>query len=143
MTEIAFDGMEHVTVSDVEIKREGPSYTADTIGELREMYPDTEFWLITGTDMFLSIQTWVRPEEILSSCGICALSRGKGETEKLYRHAEFLTQRYGAECAILDNSIVEVSSTEVREAVARGEGDGYLPAKLLDYIKAKGFYNGC
>lgn len=143
MVQIAFKDMEHVSVSDVEIKRKGASYTADTLEELREIYPEAEFWLITGADMFLSIQSWVRPEEIFSMCGICALSRENGEQDELIRHAEFLTERFGAECIILDNNIIEVSSTEVRSAIAQGRADGYMPAGLLEYIMAKGFYNGC
>lgn len=142
MARIAFEGLEHVSVSDVEIKRDGPSYTADTLRELRGICPNAEFWLVTGADMFLSLQQWKRPEEILSGCGVCALMRREGELEKLLKHAEFLEERFGARCIVLENAVYNISSTEVRRALATGRAEGLVPDRLLEHIKVKGLYNG-
>ena len=73
-----------VEVSDMEITREGKSYTADTLRALRAQYPDDELWLLMGTDMFLTFQYWYRPEEILRYAGICAFGRTETDREELF-----------------------------------------------------------
>ncbi|MDE6454668.1 MAG: nicotinate-nicotinamide nucleotide adenylyltransferase, partial [Dysosmobacter sp.] len=57
---------ERAEVLDLEVRREGSSYTADTLAALREQYPEDELWLLVGADMFLTLQTWYKPERILS-----------------------------------------------------------------------------
>ncbi len=140
MTRLAFQDMEQVEVLDVEIKRNQTSYTVDTLYELHELYPDCEFWLIVGSDMFLSIQTWRSLEEIFAQCGICVLARAQGDTEALTAHAEFLHDRYGALSAVVGNDILELSSTEVRQALCTTTADGMIPPNVLSYIKTNGIY---
>ena len=64
-----------VQVLDLELKREGRSFTVDTLETLKEQYPDDELWLLMGTDMFLTLQAWKNPEKILSLAGIAAFGR--------------------------------------------------------------------
>ena len=71
-----------VEVSDMEMKREGKSYTSDTLRIIKERYPDAELWLLMGTDMFLTFQTWHAPEEILSNAGIAAFGRTEADTDR-------------------------------------------------------------
>ena len=66
MTQLAFEGIEGVYVSDMEIKRGGKSYTVDTLRELAA--PDRRLFLLTGTDMMLTLDTWYRAEEIFKLC---------------------------------------------------------------------------
>ena len=63
------------SVSDVELRRTGKSYTSDTLRALRREYPDDELWLLMGSDMFLSLHTWHEPEVILGSVSVGAFSR--------------------------------------------------------------------
>ena len=67
MTKAAAAGIECAEVSALEIERGGRSYTADTLKQLRELYPDDEFYLLMGTDMFLSIETWRSFDSIAAS----------------------------------------------------------------------------
>lgn len=60
--------------------RTGKSYTADTLAQLRERYPEDELWLLLGTDMFLSLQTWRDPEKIISLAGIAAFDRTEADS---------------------------------------------------------------
>lgn len=127
-------------VSDVEIRREGKSFTADTLAYFREIYPDAELWLIMGTDMFLSIEGWRRAEEILSKACIAAVPRNDGDCESLLTHSEYLCEKYGARTKIIDVPAVEISSTELRP-----DGDGekrfeYLPKKVREYIAEHKLY---
>ena len=75
---LAADGLllgERVEVSDLEMSREGKSFTSDTLAQLRLRYPEDELWLLTGTDMFLSLHSWHEPEKILALCSVAAFSR--------------------------------------------------------------------
>ena len=71
-------------VSDMEMNRQGKSYTADTLKEIRQQYPDAELWLLMGTDMFLTLQHWYHPEEIMQMAGICAFGRTEQDGEAVF-----------------------------------------------------------
>ena len=131
-----------VEVLDIELKRTGKSYTSDTLRELREQYPEDEFWLLMGTDMFLSFHTWHEPEVILSLASIGAFSRTvEGEDEEFAAQERFLEQTYGARVVTLENpDVIEISSTEVRAALPKGDGEEYLTAAVYGYILRYGLY---
>ena len=74
---------DRVQVLDLELKRTGRSYTSDTLAQLKERYPEDELWLLMGTDMFLTIQTWHEAEKILSLAGIATFGRTEADTEEL------------------------------------------------------------
>lgn len=73
---------DRVQVLDMELRREGRSFTSDTLRQLREEHPDDELWLLMGTDMFLTLQHWHEPEKILSLAGIAAFGRSRRRTQK-------------------------------------------------------------
>ena len=65
MCRLAFAGIPGAEISDMEMQREGKSYTAQTVEELRRSYPDDELFLVMGTDMLLSFESWYRFEYLL------------------------------------------------------------------------------
>ena len=73
---------DRVQVLDLELKRTGRSYTSDTRAQLKERYPEDELWLLMGTDMFLTIQTWHEEEKILSLAAIATFGRTEADTEE-------------------------------------------------------------
>jgi nicotinate-nucleotide adenylyltransferase len=75
MVRLATFGNASFKTSDIEIKRGGRSYTIDTIEALRQAYPGSELYFITGLDSFLDIQTWNQWEKLLSLCCFVVLSR--------------------------------------------------------------------
>ena len=80
MLRIALDGGDRIEVSDIELNREGPSYTYETILQLRKTYPEARLVLLMGTDMFLSFHTWRNPRIILDNAMLGVFYRGeKGE----------------------------------------------------------------
>ena len=62
MCELAVTNVKKAEVSDIELKRQGKSYTADTLSELSQLYPDSELYLIMGADMFMTLDTWYKPD---------------------------------------------------------------------------------
>ena len=132
-----------VEVSDMEITREGKSYTADTLRALRAQYPDDELWLLMGTDMFLTFQYWYRPEEILRYAGSCAFGRTETDGEELFapQRALLAGQFPGSRIVTMTlPNLVDVSSTELRTRIPRGKTDGLLAPAVLGYILRKHLY---
>ena len=135
---------EKVRTLDVELCREGRSFTADTLAQLREQYPDSELWLLMGTDMFLTLQTWREPEKILSLAGIAAFGRTEEDTEALFSaQRDYLYRTYpGARIFTLTiPGVIDISSTQLREKLAKGEGGSLLAPAVYGYILREGLYN--
>jgi len=128
--------------SDIELRREGKSYTSDTLTELHRRYPDAELWLLMGTDMFLTLHLWHDPAAILKLAGICAFGRTEQDGEAVFApQRDYLTKTYGAKvCTITLPELVEVSSTQLRELLAKGEGADYLHPSIYGYILRNGLY---
>ena len=145
MVELAADSMllpGRVEVSDMEVRREGKSYTADTLSELHEQYPQDELFLLVGTDMFLTLQNWKKPEVICELAHLTAFARTQADTgERLEMQGKYLSETYGARCTILQlPQITPVSSTQLRQRLERGEGREYLVPGVYGYILRGGLY---
>ena len=132
-----------VEVLDIEVRRDGRSYTADTLAEVRQRHPHDELWLLVGTDMFLTLHEWYKPGKILSLAGIAAFSRREEDQEddfsrqrerlyKAYPQARIFTMRIPG--------VVEISSTEIRKALAAGRGERYLSPAVYGLILREGLY---
>ena len=131
-----------VEVSDLEMHRTGKSYTADTLEQLRQVYPTDELWLMMGTDMFLTLQNWREPERITALAGICAFARTQADCgELLTIQAEHLRKTFEAKVCVLQlPQVVDVSSTRLRELLAQGGGQEYLSPAVYGYILRHGLY---
>jgi nicotinate-nucleotide adenylyltransferase len=135
----AFD--KRLQTSTIEIERGGKSYTVDTLRELSRLMPQTRFYLITGADMFLTLEQWKGFTEISKLAALCACSRKIGELAALREKAKRLESLYGAECHVEDNPVTDVSSTQVRAVLsAGGDTSELLPPSVWDYIRKKGLY---
>lgn len=127
-------------VLDVEVKRRGKSYTADTLRTLRRQYPEDELWLLMGTDMFLSLQDWREPQEILRLARVAAFSRtGDPEQQRFARQKAYLEKTFGAQVTVVENPhVVDISSTRLRQLLP--EGREYLPEAVYGYILRQRLY---
>ena len=140
--QLGLDGK--VQTLDLELRREGRSFTSDTLAQLKARYPNDELWLLMGTDMFLTLQTWHAPEEILSLAGIAAFGRTEEDTEELFSaQRDYLYKTYPQAriFTLTVPGVVDVSSTELREQLARGEGASLLAPAVYGYILREGLYN--
>ena len=128
---------ERVRTLDLELKREGRSYTAETLRQLHQQYPEDELWLLMGTDMVLTLQAWREPGEILSLAGIAAFGRTEEDTEELFAvQRDYLYRTYpNARIFTLTiPGVIDVSSTELRQALGEGKGGTLLPPAVYGYI---------
>lgn len=133
---------ERFAVSDVELQREGKSFTFDTVCKLRQSYPNDKFYLIVGSDMFFSIDSWYRSQELLHMVTICAAAREKGEYDRLIQK-QLILDTQGVKSVVCEIDELPVSSTDIRSRLCRGlPVEGMLPPYVLDYIKVHRLYEG-
>ena len=132
MVEAAVAGVEGCSVSDIELCRGGPSYTADTLGELRALHPDAELYLIVGSDAAAGIASWDRHEHIPELAHIVVIDR-PGRVGG--RPPE------GWDQAVVECPMLDVSSTDVRRRVRDGEPIQFLvPDPVAALIAEHGIY---
>lgn len=141
MCRLAFGDLEKTSVSDIEILRGGKSYTSDTLRFLAD--DDRELFLLCGTDMILTLDEWHEPETIFSlSTPVCIRRESDpAAKEDLSRTIARYKAEYGVEVPVIDAPAVEVSSSEIRERLAKGlSADGLVPDKVGNYIKEHHLY---
>lgn len=140
----ATEDIDHIEVSDIEIKREGNSYTRDTLEELTSTYPDNEFYYIIGADTLFMLDKWKDPGFIFSHCILAVASRLDGMKYTDDRMEEKINEyktHYGARIVTIRIPVSDLSSSMIREAVSKGEDiSRCVPEKVAEYIKANGLY---
>jgi nicotinate-nucleotide adenylyltransferase len=130
---------ERFSVSRVELDREGPSYTADTLRDLHERSPDDELVLILGGDQAAALPTWHQPEEVLSLASVAVVHRTGFHREQVA--VKIASLRGARHVRFFDMPRVDVSSSLVRHRAARGKPIRYLvPDKVARYIADNGLY---
>ena len=140
MLRIAASGQPEMEVSDIELKREGPSFSYLTVEQLRAQYPDAELILLMGTDMFLSFHTWREPERITKEATLGVFYRGeRGEREKILAKKKEM-EAQGAKVELVENEILPISSTQLRRLIAFRCAGEFLPAGVGDFIQEQGLY---
>ncbi|MBQ7173249.1 MAG: nicotinate (nicotinamide) nucleotide adenylyltransferase [Clostridia bacterium] len=141
MTRLAFLGMDGVYVSDMELLRKGPSYTVDTLRELSG--DDKRLFLLLGTDMVLTLDEWKEPEEIfkLSYPVYARRESDKILDDKILAKLAFYKEKYGKMVTKLTLDPLEISSSQVRARLERGEPvDDLIPGPVEEYIRAHHLY---
>ena len=128
-------------VSDVEMKREGKSYTIATVRYFYNRYgPTTEFFFIAGTDTIQNLPTWKYIEELLDMCEFIGAIR-PGATEDIGESIEWFGQR-GSRIHILEVPEIKLSATDLRYRLRQGLSTRYmLPRSVYQYIKRHKIYN--
>ena len=143
MVTLASADMDKSQVSDMELRREGPSYTYLTILELKQQYPQDELVLLMGTDMFLSFLSWKNPQIILENASLGVFYRGeKGEKEKIDAMKQEM-EAQGHKVYLLQNQVVSISSTQLRRLLAFQCAEPFLPNGVGEYIRRNGLFDAC
>lgn len=130
----------YALVSDIELCREGKSYTSDTLRQLKQLHPDDELFLLMGTDSFLNFDRWHEPDSICTLATIVCAHRQTDCSDELAAQAAMLKEKFHAKCVILDNRFEEVSSSEVRRMLAFDCAQTLIPAPAFEIIQEKGLY---
>ena len=140
MLKLAAMEIPNAVVSDMELKREGTSYTYLTVLKLREQYPEAELVLLMGTDMFLSFLTWKEPRVIAENTVLGVLCRGeKGEVAAIAQQKRVLESK-GMRVELIPNEIKVISSTNLRRMLVFRCGAPFLPMGVEDYIHREKLY---
>ena len=140
MCRLAAEEYPILCVSDLELQRGGASFTVDTLTALCEQYPDTQWHLLVGADMFTTLRTWHRFTDIAQMAVLCTIAREGTDTYKLAEYAAAL-QTDGVRCFVDVCPVEPYSSTQVRERIAAGESVVDLVGVKVDaYIRENGLY---
>jgi nicotinate-nucleotide adenylyltransferase len=139
MCRLAVGDDERFEVSDIELQRDGPSYTVDTLALLSEAAPNDELVLILGGDIAAGLAGWHRPERVLELACI-AIAKRRGTPRG--RVDQALTTLHGTDRArFFQMPRIGISSTMVRRRVRAGLPIRYfVPDPVLDYIEREGLY---
>lgn len=152
MVELAVRDFPGLEASDVELVRTGPSFTLDTVKEVRETTGGSMVWMALGGDAWTLIRSWRRPEGVLAQTHVVVLSRPGYPVDLMGPLPDGVSDRYtldgdvyvhesGATLRILKVSPLDVSSSMIREAVSRGESIRDLVTEdVLTYIRREGLY---
>ena len=139
LCEVAAAGDDRLAVSRLEVDREGPSYTLDTLRALRTAGPDDAIVWLLGGDQAAALPSWHEPEEVLRLCTVAATARGGWDRAGV---AEAVRELPGADrLTYFEMPPIGVSSSLVRERVARGLPIRYLvPDAVAEEIESRGLY---
>ena len=141
MCKRAFSRIEKATISDIEIRRGGKSYTYLTLEELTE--DGTELFFLCGTDMILTLGEWKNPERIFELATVCYVRREDDEAlnAEIAEKVAAYERDYGARIVAIRHTPLELSSTEIRAALAESkDACGLVDASTLAYIRERGLY---
>ncbi len=139
MCELTIEGIEGAEVSDIEVRREGYTYTIDTITALKEMgYEDISY--VIGSDILFTIETWRRFTELVNKVRFICIPR-PGDREDIYLKRDMLRRECGADIEFADFTGPDISSTDIRRMIKEGKDTtGLLVEEVRRYIDEKGLY---
>ena len=141
MLRIAVKNEPKMEVSDIELKREGKSYTYLTVEQLHQVYPDAKLYLLMGSDMFTSFDTWMEPDRITARATLAVMYRGeKGEAEAIEAQKAKMESK-GVEVVLVKNDAIAISSTQLRRLLAFQCAAPFLPEGVEAYIREQGLYD--
>jgi len=142
MVQLAAQDRPYMITSDYEVRLPQPSYTVHTLRALKEDYPDTEFSFIIGEDSLDAIETWYHPEEVMVLTDLIVAVRNEGaHVRDISDQADYLRDKYGARIHILNSDYIDISSSDLRIKVMRGESiEGLVPSEVEKYIWTEHLY---
>lgn len=145
MVEMAIEKDKRFEVLDYEIKKKTASYTVETIYELLIKFKDSKIFLILGADAALDIFSWKDPQNIFKVCTFVIVSRPGYILEEFKKKISMLQKKGASMMHIiyLEESVIEISSSRIRERIKNGEdASDLLSKKVYAYVKEMGFYKG-
>lgn len=142
MTHLAVRKVPYLKVSTVECESRDTSYTYKTLEKLNSKYPEYEFWWIIGYDNLFSIESWYEADKLLSNGKFIVVRRVIDEIGQAREKLEQLQERYNLKTMVVDNPIIQISSTMIRDRVKNKQPiDFLLPRKVASYIQKNELYS--
>lgn len=147
MVELAIRKIPYFCSSDYELRREGNTYTCDTLKGLTTEYPEDDFYFIMGADSLMYFDKWVHPEQIASMAQILVAARDHSSYAQLEEKIRQLEQLYpGSGFHIIECAEIACSSSRLREELHQSIDSPssyvveYMNPDVLQYITEKGLY---
>lgn len=142
MTKLAIRDYPYFRFSDFEVKRQGNTYTAQTLTLLNEQYPDSRFFFIIGADSLFEIENWYMPERIMAQAVLLVAGRAYSRASRsLDDQILYLRERYHSEIYRLHLEEMDVASVRLRRMAAEGQNlRPYVPTAVWEYIKIHHLY---
>jgi len=133
MVRLAIQNEPNLIFSDIEIKRNGYSYTADTLTDIKDIY--NRIYFIIGEDSLFNIQTWYHPEITMKLATLVVAKRDDHLSNEFYDQIKYLKDTYNAEIEVLPNFDCPISSSQIRLNVSNGISiKEMVPNAVEDYI---------
>lgn len=129
-----FAAVPQVECSPLELHRGGKSYTADTLRQLRDKYPEAELYLLVGTDMLESLSRWYEADYILKNVVVAPFQRSEAEQIRIDKAKAALERDFGARVEVIASEPLAASSTEIRQALTQRGGRVLLTDSVYGYI---------
>lgn len=124
-----------------EANRKEINYSYLTMEHFRETYPENQFYFIIGADSLFALEKWAEPERLLKTCVILAAYRDDKDTKEMESQIQYLNQKYGANIYLLNTPHVDISSSQIRDMIKRGESiDAMVPEAVCAYIRGHHLY---
>ncbi len=141
MVLLAIDGRPYFKLSTVEVERQGPSYSADTITQLKtELGEASELFLIMGWDSLVQLPYWKEPLRLIKMCSLAVVCR-PGYTRPDLKSLEATIPGLAKRVIFLDKPLINISATDIRHRVAEGHSIKYLvPPAVEKYIEENRLY---
>ena len=141
MVLLATEDVPYFKVSDYELKKEGLSYTWETLSYFTRTAPENDYYFIMGADSVKDLEHWRHPEIILQKAHVLAAVRGDTDLVALRREADQLEQKYNTKISLLGAPELDISSRELRDRVVQGASIRFMvPEKVRKYILDHGLY---
>jgi nicotinate-nucleotide adenylyltransferase len=129
-----------LSVCAIELERDGPSYTVDTLSAIHASDPEAELTFIVGADIAATLPSWHEPQQLLELAGLAVAGRAGGDRQATLAALALLAPN-GARVRLLDSPVIDVSSSLVRERAAAGEPlDEQVGPRVASYIVEHGLY---
>jgi nicotinate-nucleotide adenylyltransferase len=143
MLTLAVEDHPDFAISDIELRRGGPTYTADTLAALAGERLDDEFWLIAGSDALADMPNWHDPERIVQHARLAVAQRAGDDVDARVDAALATLPGVTGRVDRFEMPRIDVSSTEVRSRVVAGRSIRYVvPAAVEAYIAQHRLYRG-
>lgn len=142
MLKLVCENEDKLEVSDIELKHNKQLYTIETLDLLREQYgKNYDLWFVMGTDNLKELETWNKPEQLLSKYKILVLNRENDNLEEIISSSELLQKSRDSLIQINGIDKIYLSSTMIREKIRNGENvKEYVPKLVLKYISENNLY---
>ena len=142
MVKLAIASVPYFVYSDFELKREGNTYTAQTLSLLKEVYPQHEFYFIIGADSLYEIEQWYHPEMVMKQAVLLVAARSyEKDHPDFEKQVKYLEEKFESRIGVIRFEEMDVASKQIRKMVSSGQSiKDLVPGPVAGYIRIHGLY---